>query len=115
MSAELISDVIMQGRLLASHSWEYGTLSEALLEWYNPEFSVYSKDAFPDGKIPVLQISNTQSLSYAITNIRTNSTTLVDGDGKRLMYVSMRYQAMTDDSIEQVLPATQPLLGSQPS
>lgn len=82
MTAELISNVILQGRLLASHSWEYGTLSEALLEWYNPEISVFSKNAFPDGQIPVLDVSTTQSLSYAMLNIQTNSTTLVDGDGK---------------------------------
>lgn len=82
MSSELISNIIMQGRLLASHSWEYGAFSEALLEWYNPEFSVFSKDAFTDGKIPVLQVSDIESLSYARPNIRTNSTTLIDGDGK---------------------------------
>ncbi|KAI7785674.1 six-hairpin glycosidase-like protein [Diaporthe eres] len=81
MTSELISKVIMQGRLLASHSWEYGALSEALLEWYNPEFSVFGKDAFPDGKIPILQVGDIQSLSYAEPDIRTNSTTLIDGDG----------------------------------
>lgn len=83
MTAYIITNVITQGRLLASHSWEYGTLSEALLEWYNAEVSVFSKDAFPNGQIPVLNVEATQSLSYAITNIRTNSTTLVDGDGRR--------------------------------
>lgn len=92
MSSELISNVIMQGRLLASHSWEYGALSEALLEWYNPEFSVFSKDAFPDGKIPVLQVGDIQSLSYAKPNIRINSTTLIEGDGKALVHVCIRHQ-----------------------
>lgn len=82
MTSELINNVISQGRLLASHSWEYGALSEALLEWYNPDTSVFGKDAFPDGKIPVLQVDDDQSLSYAKPNIRTNSTTLIDGDGR---------------------------------
>lgn len=100
MTAELISSVIMQGRLLASHSWEYGTLSEALLEWYNPEVSVFSKCAFSDGQIPALEVSSTQSLSYAITNIRTNSTTLVDGDGKQLVIICVQSQAVTDVRIE---------------
>lgn len=94
MSSELIHNVISQGRLLASHSWEYGALSEALLEWYNPGFSVFGKDAFPDGKIPVLQVGDVQSLSYAKPNIRTNSTTLIDGDGKRLADVQVRVQTM---------------------
>lgn len=92
MSSELISNIIMQGRLLASHSWEYGAFSEALLEWYNPEFSVFSKDAFPDGKIPVLQVGDIESLSYAKPNIRINSTTLIDGDGKALVHVCVRHQ-----------------------
>lgn len=99
MTSELISNVIMQARLLASHSWEYGALSEALLEWYNPEFSVFGKAAFPDGKIPVLQVGDIQSLSYAKPNIRTNSTTLIDGDGKRLVCVHIRHQAMEIDSL----------------
>lgn len=87
MTTELISNVIMQGRLLASHSWEYGTLSEALLEWCNSKISVFSQNAFPDGQIPVIEVSTTQSLSYAMTNIRTNSTTLVDGDGNQLVCI----------------------------
>ncbi|KAK2604185.1 hypothetical protein N8I77_007134 [Diaporthe amygdali] len=81
MTPELINNVIMQGRRLASHSWEYGTLSEVLLEWDNPDLSVFGKDAFPKGEIPVLQISDVQSLSYAMPHIWTNSTILVDGDG----------------------------------
>lgn len=87
MASELIDNVILQGRLLASHSWEYGAFSEALLEWYNPESSVFGKAAFPDGGIPVLQVGDSQSLSYARPNIRTNSTTLIDGDGKHPTYV----------------------------
>lgn len=116
MTADIINNVITQGRLLASHSWEYGTLSEALLEWYNPEMSVFSKDAFPNGEIPILDVETTQSLSYAITNIRTNSTTLVDGDGKQAPMVPPS-QAMrsTDRSSKKVPPPTQLLSGSQPS
>ena len=98
MGSELISSVVMQGRLLASHSWEYGAFSEALLEWYNPELSVFGKDAFPGGIIPVLEVGDTQSLSYAKPHIRTNSTTLIDGDGKRLSSVRVRHRALEIDS-----------------
>lgn len=98
MTSELISNVIMQGRLLASHSWEYGALSEALLEWYNPEFSVFSRDAFPAGQVPVLQVGDIQSLSYAIPHIRINSTTLIDGDGKRLVYVRAWHRVIEIDN-----------------
>ncbi|KAI1388368.1 uncharacterized protein F4822DRAFT_443398 [Hypoxylon trugodes] len=81
MSAELISNIISQGQRLATHSWEYGTFAEALLEWYNPSSSVFGNNTFPDGKIPVLQVDSTQSLSYVKPHISTDSDTLVDGDG----------------------------------
>ncbi|OTA65213.1 hypothetical protein K449DRAFT_420925 [Hypoxylon sp. EC38] len=81
MSSALINNVISQGQQLATHSWEYGTFAEALLEWYNPSSSVFGNNAFPDGKIPVLQVDQTRSLSYAKPHISTNSDTLVDGDG----------------------------------
>ncbi|KAI0198286.1 hypothetical protein F4808DRAFT_436491 [Astrocystis sublimbata] len=81
MSLEIISKIIAQGRVLATHSWEFGTFSESLLEWYNPDLSVFGASPFPDGKIPVVQVDQVESLSYALPLIRTNSTTLVDGDG----------------------------------
>ncbi|KAI0969351.1 hypothetical protein F4678DRAFT_440133 [Xylaria arbuscula] len=81
MSLEIISKVISQGQLLATHSWEFGAFSESLLEWYNPELSVFGESPFPDGKIPVVQVEQVQSLSYAQPHIWTNSTTLIDGDG----------------------------------
>ncbi|KAK7941357.1 uncharacterized protein PG986_013744 [Apiospora aurea] len=81
MSAELINNVIAQGQRLAIHSWEYGTFAEALLEWHHPQFSVFGPDPFPNGKVPVLQVDDVQSLSYAKPHIWTNQSTLVDGDG----------------------------------
>ncbi|KAK5637193.1 hypothetical protein RRF57_012905 [Xylaria bambusicola] len=81
MSLEVISKVLSQGHLLATHSWEFGTFSEALLEWHDPHLSVFGASPFPDGKIPVVQVDQVESLSYAQPHIWTNSTTLVDGDG----------------------------------
>ncbi|KAI1753689.1 hypothetical protein F4782DRAFT_495354 [Xylaria castorea] len=81
MSLEIISKVISQGHLLATHSWEFGTFSEALLEWYNPDLSVFGTRPFSHGKIPVVQVNQVESLSYAQPHIWTNSTTLIDGDG----------------------------------
>ncbi|KAJ8114876.1 hypothetical protein ONZ43_g4797 [Nemania bipapillata] len=81
MSLEIISKVISQGHLLATHSWEFGAFSEALLEWYNPDLSVFGPSPFPHGKVPVVQVDKAESLSYAQPHIWTNSTTLVDGDG----------------------------------
>ncbi|KAI0393996.1 hypothetical protein F5Y17DRAFT_281626 [Xylariaceae sp. FL0594] len=81
MSLDTIAKVISQGRHLATHSWEFGAFSESLLEWYNPELSVFSPSPFPDGKIPVAQVNEVESLSYAHPHIWTNSTALIDGDG----------------------------------
>ncbi|KAI1159218.1 hypothetical protein F5B18DRAFT_637799 [Nemania serpens] len=81
MSLDIISKVIAQGHRLATHSWEYGAFSESLLEWYNPELSVFGATPFPYGKVPVVQVGQVRSLSYAEPHIWTNSTTLVDGDG----------------------------------
>ncbi|KAK9771906.1 putative Six-hairpin glycosidase [Seiridium cardinale] len=81
MSSDLIQSVIAQGQRLATHSWEYGTFSEALLEWYNGSYSVFGHDPFPDGKVPVLRVDEVPALSYAEPLIWTNSTTLIDGDG----------------------------------
>lgn len=80
-SPDLMGSIIDQATRLATHSWEYGTLSQALLEWHTPELSVYGSDPFPDGKIPSVSVDDTPSLSYAIDHISTDGDTLVDGDG----------------------------------
>lgn len=66
---------------LTSHSWEFGILFSALLEYYNPSYSVFGSNPFPSGKVPTPSVSNVQALSKIKPNIRTNSTTLADGDG----------------------------------
>ncbi|KAK4077877.1 CAZyme family GH105 [Trichoderma aggressivum f. europaeum] len=61
----------------SSHSWEWGTTAEALLELYNPELSVFGSNPFPNGKIPQADPSTT-ALAYAKQFINRNSQTLVD-------------------------------------
>ncbi|KXT02251.1 hypothetical protein AC578_5087 [Pseudocercospora eumusae] len=73
--------VANQATKLSSHSWEYGTAAEALLELYNPELSVFSKQAFPDGRPPSPDPNNIEALNYAQAHIRLDNNTLVDGDG----------------------------------
>ncbi|KAH6710676.1 hypothetical protein BKA61DRAFT_694331 [Leptodontidium sp. MPI-SDFR-AT-0119] len=60
----------------ASHSWEWGTAAEALLELYNNEISVFSSNPFPNGKIPSVS-ANTLALSYAKQFISTELQVLV--------------------------------------
>jgi hypothetical protein len=61
----------------ASHSWEWGTAAEALLELYNPELSVFGHDPFPGGKIRKAD-SNIFALRYAKQFIITGGQVLVD-------------------------------------
>ncbi|KAI5364905.1 Putative six-hairpin glycosidase superfamily, glycosyl hydrolase, family 88 [Septoria linicola] len=66
---------------LARHSWEYGTVAEALLELYNPRLSVFSPQAFPAGEPPDPDPQLVPALAYAKRHIRLHNETLVDGDG----------------------------------
>jgi len=75
-----ISSVVNIARSLPSHSWEFGTASEALLELYNPELSVFGKIPFP---VPTVKASQVQSLVYAQSKIvlGTGVNSLSNGDG----------------------------------
>ncbi|EKG11057.1 Six-hairpin glycosidase-like protein [Macrophomina phaseolina MS6] len=81
MTSALVERIISQGYRLASHSWEYGTFAEALLEWYDPYYSVFGNNPFPDGKIPVANVSDVRALTYVKPHISINSSALVDGNG----------------------------------
>ncbi|OQV10556.1 hypothetical protein CLAIMM_14536 [Cladophialophora immunda] len=75
--------VLAKGRAITSRSWEFGTFSEALLEFCDRELTVFGSDAFPDGRIPkVNNPSKVEGLAYARAVIWTNgSDLLVDGEG----------------------------------
>jgi len=72
-----VATVAMQ---LPSHSWEFGTAAEALLELFDPHLSVFSPTAFP-----VLTVSKecVESLEYAASHIvfGTGANGLANGDG----------------------------------
>ncbi|PWN42184.1 hypothetical protein IE81DRAFT_323672 [Ceraceosorus guamensis] len=65
----------------STHSWEFGTCMQAILEVYNPELSVYSPKAFPNGRIPKVDASKIQALTYLRPHIQLDNDTLVEGDG----------------------------------
>ncbi|KAF8327089.1 hypothetical protein F5887DRAFT_1064882 [Amanita rubescens] len=75
-----INQVLDQAQSLPSHSWEFGTASEALLELYNPSNSVFGDQPFP---LPTLSQSGTPSLAYASTKIQIGApqNVLANGDG----------------------------------
>ncbi|KAJ6567249.1 hypothetical protein DFH09DRAFT_918766 [Mycena vulgaris] len=75
-----IAHVASVATALPSHSWEFGTASEALLELYDPHLSVFGPTAFPVRTIPKECV---QSLEYAASKIviGTGANGLSDGDG----------------------------------
>ncbi|KAJ6627444.1 hypothetical protein B0H10DRAFT_1941186 [Mycena sp. CBHHK59/15] len=75
-----IALVASVAKALPSHSWEFGTASEALLELYDPLLSVFGPTAFP---VQVLNKGCVPSLEYAASRIviGTGANGLSDGDG----------------------------------
>lgn len=62
----------------AKSNWEWGTNAQALLELHDPDVSVYSDSAFPDGKIPS---KKTTATTYARDKIVTSGNTLTAKGG----------------------------------
>lgn len=89
VSTELINAVLQQAIRVAVHSWEYGTVAEALLEWNNPDLSIWN-NPFPGGQIPTLNVDDVSALSYTIPHILTDQTTLIDADGKSSQIASLQ-------------------------
>ena len=76
-----IDKVISLAISLPSHSWEFGTAAEALLELYNPSLSVFGSSPFPVQAS--LHVSDIESLAYARSKIVFGQgvNALADGDG----------------------------------
>lgn len=60
---------------ISTHSWEWGTAAQALLELYNNELSVFAPDPFPNGKIPCADLGAV-GLTYATKFITLSQQTL---------------------------------------
>ncbi|PVH72961.1 hypothetical protein DL98DRAFT_563348 [Cadophora sp. DSE1049] len=61
----------------SSHSWEWGTAAEALLELYDSQLSVFGSNPFPGGKVPSADPSSVFALRYAKQFINVNGQVLV--------------------------------------
>jgi hypothetical protein len=80
ISENLITKILSQAQTSASHSWEYGTVFEALLEYHNPPLSIFN-DPLPHGKIPTVHESHVPALRYVKPFILTDSDQLCEGNG----------------------------------
>ena len=66
-------------------SWEEGVYTQALLELYNPELTVYASNPFPDGQLPSVpdDVGGTiPGLASAAAYIDVDGTLLCDGEGE---------------------------------
>jgi hypothetical protein len=77
-----VEAVLHQALALPSHSWEYGTAAEALLEFDSPTLSVFGLDPFPNGQIPKVNWKEVRALSYVKQFITVDGKTLFKGDGR---------------------------------
>jgi hypothetical protein len=75
-----IEKVLSQAQNAATHSWEYGIVFEALLEYYNPSHSIFN-DPFPNGQIPQLREDEAPALKYVKPFVLTDSDELCEGNG----------------------------------
>lgn len=75
-----IKKVAEQAQSLPTHSWEFGTSAEALLELYNPDLSVFGEGPFP---VPTVPKSQVRALAYAANNTAfgTGYSALSQGNG----------------------------------
>ena len=75
-----IETVLALAKSLPSHSWEFGTASETLLELYDPQYAVFGARPFP---VPTISPSQSVSLAYAQEKIviGRGPNSLSDGDG----------------------------------
>lgn len=53
ITPELLEKVLSQAQASACHSWEHGTVFEALLEYRNPSASIFN-EPFTEEKVPIL-------------------------------------------------------------
>ena len=80
-----LSLITERAKVLASHSREYGTLAQALLELHNPSLTVFSSSAFPADKVPAsppwLDVQGLEYAHHFIDADEDGGPTLAEGDG----------------------------------
>lgn len=88
ISSTLINKVLFQAQTTASHSWEYGVVFEALLEYHNPSLTVFCTPVSEHQKHLSDLEYRVNALDYVKPFIRTESITLCEGNGIALCQAS---------------------------
>ncbi|TFY55339.1 hypothetical protein EVG20_g9357 [Dentipellis fragilis] len=84
LSDSLVSKVRANAQNISTHSWEIGTLAEALTELEWPALSVFSPNSIPPPrKLPAHENANDvlQIAEQVVANKAPGSLPLIDGDG----------------------------------
>lgn len=81
-----IDKVLQQAQATASHSWEFGVVFEALLEYHDPSLTVFSTTISQHQEQIASLAEHANALEYIKPHIRTDSTTLCEGNGKRFSH-----------------------------
>ena len=84
IDAPAIRKIAAKAQTLASHSWEYGAVSHALLETYDPDLSPFFGSTLTVDDIVKEKISQAEGLAYAKKFICVDQSTLIDGEGTQL-------------------------------
>lgn len=85
ISPGVFDRVLIQAQSSARHSWEYGIVFEALLEYYNPSISVFN-DPFPGNKLPDVDEETVPALKYVKPFILTDGHQLCEGNGEYFQF-----------------------------
>ncbi|ORY09815.1 hypothetical protein BCR34DRAFT_486633 [Clohesyomyces aquaticus] len=80
-NASELDKIVQVAKELAKHSWEYGAVSQALVEVYNPEISLFADTIDFKTHRESGVFKEAKGLVYAKQFIRLDQQTLVDGEG----------------------------------
>jgi hypothetical protein len=89
---------------VAHNSWEYGTVSQALLDWHDPDLSIWN-NPFPNGNaVPQLNSDEVEALRYIKPFIDTNGETLIEAAGmlQQTLFVEYKIQPLDGKSLTSI-------------
>ncbi|CAN9277558.1 unnamed protein product [Alternaria alternata] len=80
----LIDKIAGKAKDMASHSWEYGAVSQALIEIYDPDLSPFFGHLYNVDRNHEEALMGCSGLQYARKFIVVGQDVLCDGEGKQM-------------------------------
>ncbi|KAF3051993.1 hypothetical protein E8E11_010634 [Didymella keratinophila] len=104
ISSSVIEKVLQQAQSTASHSWEYGVVFEALLEYHDSSLTVFHTPVLQHQKQITNLAKEAKASEYIKPHIRTDSNTLCEGNGSSADPASLGIPALLLHSISSDSP-----------